>query len=99
MDNFKGTQGEWIFDVSDFKVRGTGDVEGRTVIANLSTKQDFTRGKNTQWANGTLIAAAPDLLEALQLMLQRFEKVDKGNAKAEYVRSLAKKAINRALNQ
>lgn len=65
---FKGTQGPWTFDETDFKVKGTGDVEGKTVIANLSPRMDYSRGKTTQYANGKLISAAPDMLKLLQYL-------------------------------
>jgi len=68
MSEFKGTKGKWIFDELNFKVKGSGDVEGMTVIANVSPKMDYSRGSGTQYANATLIATAPDLLEALQCL-------------------------------
>lgn len=60
------TPGPWIFNELEMKIKGSGDIEGRTVIANVSPRMDFTRGMTTQCANAQLIAAAPDLLEALQ---------------------------------
>jgi len=68
MSEFKGTKGKWIFDELNFKVKGSGDVEGMTVIANVSPKMDYSRGSGTQYANAKLIAAAPDLLEALKIV-------------------------------
>lgn len=53
----KHTPEPWAFNDEDFKIRGTGDIEGLTVIANLSPKMDYSRGKNTQWANATRIVA------------------------------------------
>lgn len=52
------TKGEWIFDESNMKIKGSGDIEGMTVIANVSPKMDFSRGMTTQFANAQLIADA-----------------------------------------
>ncbi|MFZ7121770.1 MAG: hypothetical protein ACOWWH_12590 [Eubacteriaceae bacterium] len=48
MKEFKGTKGEWTFDDINWKIKGTGDIEGMTVIANVSPKMDYSRGKTTQ---------------------------------------------------
>jgi hypothetical protein len=66
MSNFKGTKGKWIFNEQDFKIRGTGDIEGMTVIANVSPKMNYSRGSGTQYANAKLIEAAPEMLLLLQ---------------------------------
>ena len=70
------TKGQWIFNELDFKVRGSGDIEGRTVIANLSPKMDYSRGKNTQYSNGKLIASAPTLLLACQNALKDIRAIN-----------------------
>lgn len=77
MSEFKGTQGDWVFNDEDFRVRGTGDIEGRTVIANLSPQMDYSRGKNTQWANGQMISACPKMFTALKIMRAYFGEHDK----------------------
>lgn len=66
----KHTQGPWVFDELSMKIKGSGDIEGMTVIANVSPKMDYSRGMRTQCANAKLIAAAPDLLEACIRSLQ-----------------------------
>lgn len=63
---FKGTQGKWTWDDLAMKIKGTGDIEGMTVIANVSPKMDYARGMGTQSANAKLIAHAPELLEMLK---------------------------------
>lgn len=68
---FKGTKGKWVFDNLDFKIKGSGDIEGRTVVANVSPKMDYSRGKTTQSYNALLISKAPDMLK----MLQRIEAI------------------------
>lgn len=61
----KHTPAPWIFDDIEMKIKGTGDIEGRTVIANVSPKMNYSRGMITQTANAKLMAAAPELLERL----------------------------------
>lgn len=75
--NAKHTPGPWRFDDVEFKIKGTDDVNFYTVIANVSPKMDYSRGKNTQWANAKLIAAAPKLLEALKKIRNYFGENDK----------------------
>ena len=40
MKQFKGTPGPWVFDDLAMKIKGSGDVEGMTVIANVSPRMD-----------------------------------------------------------
>lgn len=51
----KHTPTPWRFCEEEFKIKGTGDIEGRTVIANLSPKMDFSRGSGTQYQNAARI--------------------------------------------
>lgn len=100
MKEFEGTKGEWIFDDIDMKIKGTGDIEGRTVIANVSPKMDYSRGMTTQCANAQLIAAAPDLLESLLSLMDGVANLPPlvaidGVLKIEWEQGL--KAINKAL--
>jgi hypothetical protein len=66
---FKGTKGRWIFNQEEMKIKGSGDVEGLTIIANVSPKMDFSRGKTTQSYNALLISKAPEMLEMLQSLV------------------------------
>lgn len=93
MKEFKGTKGNWKFDPMRMKINGTGDIEGLTVIANVSTSMDYSRGMTTQSANAKLIAAAPELLEALQKLNEFDEAIDNME-----IGSIIRKAINKALN-
>lgn len=65
MKQFKGVPGPWVFDDLSMKIKGTGDIEGMTVIANVSPKMDYSRGMTTQLRNATLIASAPEMLHLL----------------------------------
>lgn len=113
MKEFKGTKGEWIFDDIDMKIKGSGDIEGRTVIANVSPKMDYSRGMTTQCANAHLIAAAPDLLDALIetdkdlcVLEGNMAQIEKSDPRAEGMTTLVsewrkrnRKAINKALGK
>jgi len=68
MSEFKGTRGSWEFDSNNMKIKGTGDFEGMTIIANVSPRMDYSRCMTTQCANAKLIACAPEMLEMLQLL-------------------------------
>lgn len=66
MKEFKGTPGPWAVDWSDFAVVGK---DGKGVA-------DFDYGRfddDEDCLNAILIAAAPDLLEALQNMVTAYE--------------------------
>jgi len=83
---FKGTKGEW-------KITGTGEnrimINGSSIDVwwNLSSSDVLEdEGK----ANAKLIAAAPDLLEALQGLLL--------NGHNDKQIEISQKAINKALN-
>lgn len=48
MKQFKGVPGPWVFDDLSMKIKGTGDIEGMTVIANVSPKDGlFKRNDNS----------------------------------------------------
>lgn len=62
MSEFKGTPGEWYYDGSGDVYVSSNYAEHREHIADLSVVNSIAE----QDANGNLIAAAPDLLDALQ---------------------------------
>ena len=69
MKQFKGTPGPWVFDDLAMKIKGSGDVEGMTVIANVSPRMDYSRGMTTQCRNAVLISKAPEMLHLLNSMM------------------------------
>ncbi len=94
----KQTPGPWEFDQENMKIKGKGDIEGRTIIANVSPKMDFSRGYMTQCANASLIAAAPELYEALIALRNWVGKLDDWRGidpPCEIVDKAIEKATNR----
>lgn len=89
------TPGPWRFDEEEMKIKGTDDVNFYTVIANVSPKMDYSRGMTTQCANAKLIAAAPEMLEAL-IILESGLRKDIDMYSIEEKLSIAQKAIKKA---
>ncbi|ORM72403.1 hypothetical protein HA48_14705 [Pantoea wallisii] len=75
MEGFKGTPGKWSFEhncVSDkdiFCINVMAD--GCSDICYLQSSEEFLPNREQTLANANLIAAAPELLEALQGLLIR----------------------------
>ncbi|EPZ8968991.1 hypothetical protein ACXYHU_001902 [Enterobacter hormaechei] len=55
MEEFKGTKGRWVYSAETGTIRGDGGLFAELLI------------NGSEDHNGTLMAAAPELLEALQL--------------------------------
>jgi hypothetical protein len=91
MKEFKGTKGDWEIEYHD-----VGAAIGR---ADLDYQVADVYGYNDSEckANAKLIAAAPDLLEALQEMVLVFNRDDIDNAQHIRVGN-AEAAIEKALN-
>lgn len=66
MSEFKGTKGCWSFDKEDFSVTTKGDYKSPTEICHVMDNNPYEGIFEEDVANGHLIAAAPELLEALQ---------------------------------
>ena len=96
---FKGTKGNWrvrngnglLFVESPKEDLGTP--YGQEILAD----DYFNEDEKIHDCN--LVAAAPELLEALQAMLSRFKHSDEGMVKAEYVKRMAEVAILKALGK
>lgn len=89
MGEFKGTQGLWVVDES-------GDVsseDGRAIIAVIAGFEPSDEDRE----NAKLIAAAPDLLEVLQLILSYHDDGNCALHKEDVV--MARNAIKKALGQ
>ena len=69
MEEFKGTQGKW--EVVN------GDDNSPDVISDIGVEIAFTptysSDKTEQWHNAKLIAASPELLAALQQLLEIYD--------------------------
>jgi hypothetical protein len=78
------TPGPWVVGPNG----DTVNVPGKTRIAEISAQPDW------QWtANARLIAAAPELLKALQNMLDFFEPTDRRSRACEAARAAIAKAV------
>lgn len=84
MTNFKGTTGKWVFDDEEMKIKGSGDANGRTVIANVSPKMDYSRGMATQTANALLISKAPEMLEMLERIVDQLSSSESLNFQSDF---------------
>lgn len=69
MEEFKGTRGKWEVVV--------GDDGAPDVISDIGVEVAFTPtyngDKTEQWHNAKLIAASPDLLTAIQQLLEIYD--------------------------
>ena len=66
MSEQKHTPEPWRFDSVEMKIKGFGDLHGRAVIANVSAKMDYARGKNTQYANAKRIVECINALAGIE---------------------------------
>ncbi|EQC1079140.1 hypothetical protein ACY2HL_000961 [Enterobacter roggenkampii] len=101
---FKGTKGEW-----DWEENSASQVDGSTCIevhsgggAQIAYLQSFVgwgadHERNATIANANLIAAAPDLLEALQQLLE--DVCSNNDSVLGYRVSEARSAISKALGE
>ncbi len=97
MTDFKGTKGSWNFNKDDFSVTTKGDYKNPTEVCHVMDNNPYDGVYEEDVANGHIIAAAPELLEALQhimeMQLRGFIVLgEKATAKATL-------AINKALGQ
>lgn len=98
MEEFKGTQGKWEVVI--------GDDNAPDVISDIGVEVAFTPtyngDKTEQWHNAKLIAASPDLLAALQQLLEIYDdqsgKVWTTSSKRRALDN-ARAAVNKALEE
>ena len=98
MKEFKGTPGNW--EVVN------GDDNAPEIISDICVEVAFTPtyngNKTEQWHNAKLIAASPDLLSALQQLLEIYDdqsgKVWTTSSKRRAL-NVARAAVNKALGE
>ena len=97
----KFTKGEWkatIAELKDFFLCAVGSVETKRVICHTNLDPEMTSEECK--ANAKLIAAAPDMFNALEELLAQVKQFTAGNiGEQDYFRdeiSNAKKAIKKA---
>ena len=96
MKEFKGTPGPWYVDVNGVQARwNVDDVDGNSVALTHQLPNDKDWSKRD--ANTHLIAAAPELLEALQFINNAINH----GTQMDIVKGqeMAESAINKALGE
>lgn len=91
MKEFKGSKGNWSYSKESGTIRGDGGLLAELLI------------NGSEDDNGTLIAAAPDLLEALQCLVRSYEDFRKRTVKDDRLQAYeivkARAAISKALGE
>lgn len=93
MEEFKGTKGRWVYSAETGTIRGDGGLLAELLI------------NGSEDDNGTIMAAAPDLLDALQCLFDNYKQLaDSGDAgnwrlEDEPAGKKALNAINKALGK
>lgn len=96
MEKFKGTPGPWVaHDDEESMATSVIISDSLDIIAVVGTYMTSTE---EDYANASLIAAAPELLEALQKMVSKAYKQNWNDAYPEEIQS-AQAAINKALGE
>lgn len=90
MEDFKGTKGEWKDALTPMR-------KSKVVDSNAFSICTLSAGTPTDRANAKLIAAAPELLEALQYLLKT-NTIDRFRCEQQDAIIQAEAAINKALS-
>lgn len=99
METFKGTPGPWVRESTGRGIGpvSTDDDQSYGMVIPIAYV-DFGESDEAQNSNARLIAAAPELLEALQKMVSKAYKQNWNDAYPEELQS-AQAAINKALGE
>lgn len=99
MKEFQGTPGPWIADKASRAVGPVShdDDQSYGILIPVAWVE-FDQDEGIQASNQRLIAAAPELLEALQKMVSKAYKQNWNDAYPEEIQS-AQAAINKALGE
>lgn len=98
MKSFKGTPGPWVASKTDRSIGPVSRDDDQSYGMILPVAWvEFDGNDAYQQANSSLIAAAPDLLEALQELVFLYEHDEGCRELTEYKR--AKAAISKALGE
>lgn len=102
MKQFKGTKGPWVYD--DYRraigVVSKDDDQSFGMVCGEVAWVEFI-GKGVETHNANLIAAAPELLEALQGILECHESIlfNEFGEESDLCTTRAKSAIKKALGE
>lgn len=109
MNEFKGTKGEWnlITAIYSSKMFGTHNGfqiignNGRRFVCDVTLNNAVGIPEDERQANAKLIAAAPDLLEALHNVLDAVKRCEDREQTVSYENcyKIAEKAIFKAIGQ
>ncbi|WP_336747850.1 hypothetical protein [Pantoea vagans] len=99
MSEFKGTKGIWNFNADDFSVTTKGDSKLPTEVCHVMDNNPYDGVYEEDIANGHLIAAAPELLEALQICAGYLSELDHSSAIYTALMDKVNDAIEKALGQ
>lgn len=99
MKEFKGTSGPWVADKTSRAIGqiSRDDDQSYGILIPVAWVE-FDQDEGIQASNQRLIAAAPELLEALQRMVNKAHKQNWNDAYPEELQS-AQAAINKALGE
>jgi len=104
MDRFKGTRGPWETEAD--AINSIAIISSELEVCSVTANNEDDLLTELEWANARLVASAPDLLEALELLVHYYmceqEGIGSGQPSgAEWYAAVdkASAAINKALGE